>query len=269
VIVSAGEIPEVLFEADRTEGCAPLSATFTYTGNAQPGHTYKWVMDDGTTYPGASVTHVYTQEFCHDVSLTVTNAQGCMATHALAQYICVDPAPVASFTHVPEPIFVDNPHVQFINTSTAHVAAEWQLGDGATSTEENPQYTYALGEGNDYMVRLIVVSDKGCADTVWNTVTVRFRFNMFVPNAFTPDGDTHNPMFMPTVAAPFDVGEYLLRIYDRWGTELFSSTALPYGWDGTTKDKTLPEGIYTWKINIRDPYTKRQIVKTGHVTLIR
>lgn len=269
VVVNAGEVPEVVFEADRTGGCAPLPVTFTYTGHAQPGYTYAWLMDDGTTHTGASPTHVYTPEGCHDVGLTVTNTQGCTATRTLAAYVCVYPAPEAAFTYAPNPVFVDDPRVQFTNTSTGHAASDWQLGDGSTDTEENPQHTYAIGQGADYTIRLAVVSELGCADTAWDTVTVRFPFDVFVPNAFTPNGDTRNPIFLPMVAAPFDVKEYQLQIFDRWGTRLFSTTDLLHGWDGTLNQKNAPTGIYTWKISTRNPYTHREWIKTGHVMLLK
>jgi len=269
VVVGLGELPEAVFEADRTEGCAPLEVTFTYTGHAQPGDTYAWTTGDGNgPVAGVLFTHVYTQAPCYTVSLTITSAQGCVATRTLTDYVCVHTDPVAAFTHTPEPVFVDHPQVQFMNGSTGHVTGEWQFGDGTISTDENPQHTYALGQGNDYIVQLIVTSELGCTDTAWDTVTVKYPFGLFVPNAFTPDGDIYNPTFTPIAAAPFDVEEYRLEIYDRWGTRIFSSTALTYGWDGSINGQTVTPDTYVWKITARDPYTHRQVLRTGLVSVV-
>lgn len=270
VVIASGEIPETDFEADRTAGCAPLEVVFAYTGHTQPGDTYAWTAGDGTApVTGASFMHVYTEAQCHGVSLAVTNAQGCTAIRALPDYVCVQPDPEAAFTYLPGPVFVDQPQVHFFNASTGHVGSEWQFGDGVVSVDEHPQHTYAVGQGGAYPVRLVVTSDAGCTDTAWDTVTVIYPFALFVPDAFTPDGDAHNPVFIPTVAAPFDVDAYRLEIYDRWGTPLFSTTELSHGWDGTVHGQTAPGGTYVWQVSVRDPYTHRPMVRTGHVVLVK
>jgi len=64
-----------------------------------------------------------------------------------------------------------------------------------------------------------------------------------LPNAFTPDGDGRNDIFM---AKGENIAEFRMFIYDRWGTLLFESNSMTDGWDGTFRGEPCPDGIYVW-----------------------
>jgi gliding motility-associated-like protein len=89
---------------------------------------------------------------------------------------------------------------------------------------------------------------------------------LYVPNAFTPNGDGRNDLFFP-----FPVGvkslEYF-QVYNRWGQLLFSTRALGEGWDGRNAGQDQPAGVYIWQLKAvmeGDVEVKRQ----GTVVLIR
>lgn len=89
--------------------------------------------------------------------------------------------------------------------------------------------------------------------------------NIFVPNAFVPDGV--NSVFKPiTVYA--DTENYLLQIYDRWGNRIFESTDPAVGWDGTVGGKDSAVGAYAFLLSVRSA-KGNTYVKRGTITLIR
>lgn len=71
--------------------------------------------------------------------------------------------------------------------------------------------------------------------------------NVFVPNAFSPDGDGYNDSFFP-VFKNIEPGNYLLFIYNRWGQEIFQSTDPALGWDGMLNQTPCPSDIYIYLI---------------------
>ena len=266
IIITEGEVPEVDFHTDVQSGCSPLGVVFSYMGDHHPGYTFQWNFGDGNTSNQAgSVNHAYHSSSCFDVSLTVTSGDLCETIVTVDNYICVLPSPVAQFAYSPHPVLADNPEVIFTNTSIGNITNEWNFGDGFSSDEIHPIHHYPLDEGGEYAVGLIVASESGCTDTAWQTIAVKYPFHIYTPSSFTPDDDAVNSIFKPIVAAPFDVEEYKLEIYNRWGEAVFKSMALTDGWDG---ESSRPD-IYTWKITVRNPYDKKPISMTGHVTLLR
>jgi gliding motility-associated-like protein len=82
-----------------------------------------------------------------------------------------------------------------------------------------------------------------------NTVRVQQESLIFIPNAFTPGG--RNPLFRPICSFTAE-GEYLLRIFNRWGQEIFSSTNHGQGWDGQYKGSYVPGGTYVYQLRLRN-----------------
>lgn len=92
---------------------------------------------------------------------------------------------------------------------------------------------------------------------------------LLTPNAFTPDGDGFNDVFIPVFHPDFIVEDYLFIIYNRWGDVIFETRDETEGWDGTgiNGDKIVQIGVYSWLIvakAVGGPSKKY----TGHVTLL-
>jgi len=92
---------------------------------------------------------------------------------------------------------------------------------------------------------------------------------IFVPNAFTPNADGFNDVFLPSVQGPAD--NYRLEVFNRWGEVLFSTNDRGQGWDGGYGGAVSQDGIYIWVITYTEftelGRTARRLV--GHVTLLR
>jgi gliding motility-associated-like protein len=89
---------------------------------------------------------------------------------------------------------------------------------------------------------------------------------LYVPTAFTPNGDTKNDFFKPLIFG--SVVQFECRIYDRYGQIIFTSTNPFTGWDGTIKGVPQNSGTYVWVCRYRFAGEKEQ-VKNGSVVLLR
>ena len=114
----------------------------------------------------------------------------------------------------------------------------------------------------------MVESEHGCVDTVVKPLTVYPQLLIFIPNAFTPDGNGLNDIFMPIITG-FDQNTFDMAIFDRWGKELFKTEDLYQGWDGRAGgEKACPAGVYSYIIHITDLRGKEHKI-IGHVSIIR
>lgn len=88
---------------------------------------------------------------------------------------------------------------------------------------------------------------------------------VFVPNAFSPDGNGLNDVLR--AKAYFRIDSFELRIYNRWGQEVFLTKNIFTGWDGTFKGIISDPGQYVWKMFYKR--NNKLINRKGTVLLIR
>ncbi len=118
--------------------------------------------------------------------------------------------------------------------------------------------------------KLIFTDKNGCvaADSTWLFVD---DYRMFVPNAFTPNGDGRNDTFAPIISGDLGGKKIEMYIYNRWGELVYEFTDIGQGknkggtpWDGTYKGKPAKVGVYIW-LFVVDGKSR----KNGTITLIR
>lgn len=90
---------------------------------------------------------------------------------------------------------------------------------------------------------------------------------IFIPNAFTPDGDELNDYF--EVSFNDRIKDIKIEIFDRWGFRLFSSTDKYFKWDGKFAGQPLPIAVYAYKLQYIDDQKNLEQTLYGHVTLLR
>jgi gliding motility-associated-like protein len=100
-------------------------------------------------------------------------------------------------------------------------------------------------------------------------VEVTPDFALYIPNAFTPDGNGKNDVFQP-MGVGIDEENYRMDVFDRWGENIFTSNNFRKGWDGSVKGstKTAPQGVYVYKLQVVDTKGNKHPY-VGHVTVIR
>lgn len=86
------------------------------------------------------------------------------------------------------------------------------------------------------------------------------------PNAFTPNGDGVNDLFIPNV--PSDCSDYSLMIYNRSGVKVFESKNKEIGWDGKFSGQLQKEGAYFYVLQYRPSTSKNNNIKTIRGTIV-
>lgn len=161
----SGSFPTVAFTATPLFSCnVPQSVSFTNNSSGSGSLSYTWDFGDGDSSSATSPTHTYSTSGLYTVSLTASDPVGCAATSTQTDYITVVDSVIVDFSASTTNACVNQP-VSFTDLSTATpVNWLWNFGDGNTSTDQNPDYTYTTA--GTYTVRLIVSYDGNCTDTL-------------------------------------------------------------------------------------------------------
>ena len=264
--VTVNPLPTVSFTVDENSACAPHNVLFTNTGDV--GTSCEWNFGDGaiSTSCGAA-SYEYANAGTYDVTLTITDLNGCSNSVTYYDYIDVFENPTANFVFDPVTITTIDTEVDFTDYSTNASAWIWTFDSYGNSNDQNPNFEFPDEQGS-YDVTLIVLSDNGCPDTITKTVTINQDQLIFVPNAITPDGDLFNEVFKPYFTG-IDIYDYHLTIYNRWGETLFVSYNLATGWNGTYGGEIVEDGVYIWHITTADIATDEKLEFFGHVTIVK
>jgi gliding motility-associated-like protein len=145
-------------------------------------------------------------------------------------------------------------------TVDSNYSYSWVFGDGAESTDSNPQHAYSAP--GIYNVTLTVTDNQNCTDTTMKSITIDPSSK--VPNVFTPNGDGLNDCFMISGNG----ARLKLEIFNRWGYKMFSRTGTEnIVWDGYNPQGTLVSpGTYFYVITVEEGSTSYDPLN-GYITV--
>lgn len=240
----------------------PTNPLVVITAPYIPMAAYTWTLD-GTPLQvaGNNVIDYRVGEY----AVSVVTPGGCTAADQIV--VTQVPAPIAEFRSlpfIPGIISGRNPEVVFENLSQNYTGVLWDFGDSTTSTQVNPTHRYAkIGE---YFVTLTVFNGNCSATIIHGPAIVANVDQVFVPTAFSPNGDNVNDIFSFPVIG---LKSYTITIFNRWGQKVFSNETLTDFWKGTDiGGGQAPEGVYVYVIRgLRD--NDEPFEQKGSVTLIR
>ena len=250
-VVIVAESPDMYFPSD-TSSCGPLILDASLNG-------YEALWSTGQTQSQIEITQ------SGEYSLSLTGPCG-----TLQYYIdvVIYGEPYADFLTRSKPVEFIDPDVQFVNESVGAISYEWHFGDGTTSYEEDPFHQYDTS--GVYLVMLIADAGNGCIDTTFNYVEVDPYVTLYIPNAFTPDGDGLNDTY-GAIGLNFEYLSFEFEIFDRWGGLMWRTDNPFHWWDGThmNSGERVKQGVYVWQISYRHFNTFEPKVLNGTVTLYR
>jgi gliding motility-associated-like protein len=242
--------PVPLFTVDNAEGCTPHAVLFDDLTTIATGSiaSYDWDFGGGLVANGDIVSHVYTDSGFYDVSLTVASDFGCTSTLTLNNMIRVNITPEAEFEPNPNVgITMLDPRVHFLDQSQHATTWSWDFGDGANGTQQNPVHTYQ--DSGTYTITLRAMNG-ACWDEDEETIRVDPESFVYIPTAFTPNGNGLNDVLKPSLLG---LRWSVFSIYDRWGREMFYTVDPNSGWDGYAGGEEAPIGTYTYMLIYMDP----------------
>jgi len=261
---------DAIFSVDTTEGCTPFPVTFTDLSDPNQVVQQDWSFGDGSTGTGSPVSHNYGLPGTYDVTLTITTNNGCTDDTTVTDLISVILPPEAAFTGSPQPTTIIETEIIFTNYSSNNTTNDWDFGGLGTSQDVNPSFTFPNLIGDTYPVTLVVTNALGCEDEITVLIEIRDELAVYIPNAFTPNGDGVNDWFYVN-GNDIDPEEFLLQVFNRWGQLVFETEDPQEPWFGSMNnngDKTVQDGIYAYRVEARSYSTKIKSEYLGHVTLL-
>ncbi|MDX5320605.1 MAG: gliding motility-associated C-terminal domain-containing protein [Bacteroidota bacterium] len=158
-----------------------------------------------------------------------------------------------------------NEFVNFYNNGAPGTTeAHWNINNGRI-VEEGENIQKRFDKSGNYSVQLVVVDPNGCADTAVTFFEIKVEAKVFIPNAFSPNGDGLNDVFAPEIS---DINFVRLQVFDRWGTQVFDGENYAASWDGSFKGEMVPEGVYVYIVDAIGLDNKRYTYN-GTLTVIK
>ncbi|MFM2285497.1 MAG: hypothetical protein RLZZ543_994, partial [Bacteroidota bacterium] len=245
------------------EGCSPVCANFTVnsTGTSTLA-AFSWNFSNGETSSNQQQQICFTEGGLQDASVILVDEYGCTNTLTAEGIVNVFPLPDARFSYNPNTADIVQPEYQFIQESLLASTFQWTFGDGQTSTLASPLHTFP--DTGSFTACLRVTSIHGCVDQVCKKVEIDPFPTIYAPNAFTPNGDGTNEVFMIKVTY---ADKFFLEIFNRWGELIYQGSDPLEGWDGTYKGNRCQEDVYVWRATISNSEKlNKQMI--GRVSLI-
>jgi gliding motility-associated-like protein len=234
------------------------------TNNSVGGISFSWDFNNGQTSNVYSpLDQTFTTTGVKTIKLVVTeNSPGCNISDNTAKTLVVLSAPDAKFDFSPKSS-IENTPFSFINQSTGATRYMWNFGDGVTSTLTQPIHQYSKSFTFD--VSLAAYNSFGCSAIYTLPVSPIITELLEIPNAFTPNDDGKNDIFLPKI---FGIDDMNLKIYNRFGQLVFESYNPSFGWDGKFQGAPQPIDVYAYTLIVKFADGRTESRK-GSVTLIR
>ncbi len=254
---------------DNDTVCLPNSVNFANNSDMSQFSQIDWELGDGnTSNDPASVNHIYDNAGCYDLKITLTSPQGCTVDSILTDFVCAYDVPTADFTFLPFEPIVPETTVDFTNTSIGNnLNSLWDFAGLGSSTVYSPTYSFPNTDGDTYPVTLTVENEAGCLNSITKLVVIKNPLIIYIPNAFSPNGDGENDTWKP-VFTNEDLSNFSIRIFNRWGENMFYSEDINFSWNGRFKDLNVPIGIYSYEIRWKELNDTEDKRKIGHITIL-
>jgi len=279
----------------KEEGCCPTSASVTINIDIPP-----IPIPPVTTCPGEPIDILVDNSGLSDPNW-ITNTDGLSCTDCFNTIATVNES-----TNFTLEAFDDqgclNRGTAMVNTFPLldfidiQVNPETDIGVGGTAGIEvstEPSFSDGVGEyrynlngmdlglsGDSVEISIIeegpqelivtVIDSNGCVNTA-SVIINGVPPDIDIPNAFTPNGDEQNDVFLPVVTNAENIEGLIeeFRVYSRWGTEVYVEFGPDVqGWDGNFQGELAPPEVYLYFIKLRLPNGEEDVRK-GDVTLIR
>lgn len=266
VIVNVMPLPAPDFIANINEACVPACIDFIDKSVIScPVSSYTWnTSNTSITSHSSTFKYCYDYPGLYDVRLTIIDSAGCENSILKPAFVKMNPSPVADFYTIPSGP-TTNPEIMFVNTSYGASMFHWNFGDGVEETNSYLNTYHLYSDSGEYCIELTAINEFECTDKTVECVKILQSLQVYIPNAFTPDG--HNNIFN-FKGLGINPDDFVLNIFNRWGEMVFQTFDPERGWNGRQKDGTkAPTDVYIYKFIMKDMLGKTNEF-SGFVTLL-
>ncbi len=159
----------------------------------------------------------------------------------------------------------DSPFTEPVSSYDLHQLDNQGNIEVVISKELGTAHVLDLAKQSSYSYRVEAKSADGSMTSYSNLLRFRSDPIVLVPDAFTPNGDTHNERFE---VKGYFISEFEMSIFNRWGEVVFHTSDLSGSWDGKVNSKEAAGGYYIYQINATDS-SGQKIARKGSFLLIR
>ncbi|GAC1305869.1 MAG: hypothetical protein NVSMB24_15430 [Mucilaginibacter sp.] len=243
-----GVVSSVSISVAQNNICAGTPVTFAATptnGGVAPG--YQWLVNGNNAGTNNAIFTSSTFKNGDVVSCTMTSNAGCASPAIITSNsitMNVFPLPVVDGG--------GNKNIDQGSTATLTATASGNIADitwtPSTGLDNNKILNPKASPLSTTAYTITVQTTDGCTGIGLATVNVLEEIS--IPNTFTPNGDGVNDNW--DIKNLKDYQNCTVRIFDRWGNELYTSKGYSNPWDGTNKGQPVPFGTYYYVINLNN-----------------
>lgn len=263
--------PSANFSANTYSACEP--ATIVFSNASENCDSFLWNFGNEESSKEANPTFVFNTAGEYTVKLTVYSGS---FTSTISKEIIVHPKPKADFIISDKNDLFMNDEIKFANLSSNFTSCSWDFGDEDKSNFTHPSHIYE--DDGFYDISLICFSKDKCSDTakIKNLQIKEDKYKILAPTALSIDkngansGYTQKGMYSNSVFKPiFNItpNEYHLRIFNKFGSVVFESDDINFGWNGYYNNKPAIDDVYIWECT-GNFENGQAFFKTGNLTLL-
>ena len=263
-------------QISRTKICEGESVTLT----GSSAETYSWEAEPAD----ASLSH--NNQSTSPITVTPTQSTtytmrgygetGCFTERTASVIVLPYPTPVISYS--PGYVDVDDPTLALKDESLNSASSLWTFSDGSTSNARSLNHRFNDVSGEAVYIHLETANELGCSDTTSVTVPIEL-FAVWLPNAFTPNGDGVNDLFY--FVSLNQLEDVTFEIFNRYGERIHSASAKTldsslqdelietFAWDGTYKGNKVPTGTYIYRLTYKRLGNTRVYDTTGTINVVQ
>ena len=269
VLIDVFPTPFINYSIDPLEGCAPLTVTYRFTTSEMTLPTLH-VDNISHVLNNDSFVHVFENDGTFPAILKFKSVYGCAVQQNL-QNVLVHPIPQAQILCSPSQLDLLNLTTHIGLKNQKHVAfTSWAItgqNDTLSTKTAYPFYQTFEEKPAFYNITCLLTSTHSCTNIIEQYINVKEVSEIYVPNAFTPDGDRYNE--------GFSIGYYNIKetgfevlIYNRWGEVIYTSNNRDFIWDGFYQGALVKQDVYIYKIKYQN-YAGISKNLFGHINLLR
>jgi gliding motility-associated-like protein len=250
-------------------GCSNTATTTIYVANTPTltvnsgsvclGESFTITPSGMNVYLLSSPSNIVAPGYNASYTVIGTNTVGCISTQTAISTVIVKPKPIINagrdtLINIDESVVLHGTGDVVVGFLSMN--GESLICNFCPDVEVSPNSTtcYLLKGENSFNC---IAYDEVC-------VTVKKDWEVYIPNAFTPNEDGDDEFFLPI---GYGIVDIKLIIFDRWGNQIFKSTDAQKGWNGKFGGKICEQGIYVYLAEIT---TMAGLLKNkvGHVSLL-
>jgi gliding motility-associated-like protein len=241
--------------------CAPSTVDLTasaITSGSSTGTTYSYWLDAANTIPLSNPNALAASGTYY---IRSQSAGGCFTTKTVTVTI---ETKIPGIRYPDVTVAVNTPIALQARGLQPNSNYQWSPNRGLNNSA-NRDVIFSFDQKTEFLIT--ITSPAGCVTIDTQLVNIEItQSGIFVPKAWTPNGDGHNDLLFPLTLNIVKISYF--RIFNRWGQLMFETNALNTGWNGIYKGNPQAMEVFTWTVEAVT-ITGEIIRRSGNSVLIR